>query len=181
MAAILGLVLGPGPIVAAAAQAAPPVLAQAPAEAPDPPLPPRASDDPPQAPPASPLPDERAAGPRRVAAPAGGPGDKGPSGTAVASAPLPVPRPDRAAAPPPLKPDALAGAATGKVPLDSAALIGVMTLNSGRTALLRLGTGAIHRLGVGDMVEGWRVSAIGKDSLRLSRESENRTFLLVGQ
>lgn len=108
--------------------------------------------------------------------------DLPPTEQASLTSPRPLPRPDRMSLPPPVKPDGASRAAVLRgVPLDRAALIGVMTLSSGRAALLRMPGGDVQRLAVGDMVEGWRVSAIGNDAIRLSREGEDRTFMLIGR
>lgn len=67
------------------------------------------------------------------------------------------------------------------LPLDRAALIGILNLDSGRKALLRLPDGRYRSLVVGDVVEGWQVSLIGTDAMRVTRGAENRTLLLVNR
>ncbi len=80
-----------------------------------------------------------------------------------------------ASAPPPVR-----GAAseTG-LPQGRVSLIGILNLETGREALLRLPDGEFRSVGIGDMLDGWRVSAIGVDALRVSRGAEERTLLLV--
>lgn len=111
------------------------------------------------------------------------------------SAPIPPARPRAAADPrkiasaaavlPPIGAAALASlpaaAAELGLPLDHAALIGILNLESGRKALLRLPGGDYRALRVGDVIEGWRVSAIGLDAMRVSRGGEDRTLLLVSR
>ena len=65
------------------------------------------------------------------------------------------------------------------VPLDRAALIGILNLDNGRQALLRLPNGRYERVLVGDQLDGWEVSMIGTDAIRLERGDEERTLLLV--
>lgn len=67
------------------------------------------------------------------------------------------------------------------LPLDRMALIGILNLETGRQALLRLPNGRYERLKVGDNVEGWKVSSIGADAMRLSRNGEERTLILVNR
>lgn len=63
--------------------------------------------------------------------------------------------------------------------LDSTSLIGVIDVNSGREALLRMPSGDFLKVMRGDEVAGWRVNAIGQDAMRLTRGGESRTLLLV--
>ncbi|MEM7189539.1 MAG: hypothetical protein AAF439_07995, partial [Pseudomonadota bacterium] len=63
--------------------------------------------------------------------------------------------------------------------LDRTSLIGVIDANSGRKALLRMPSGDFRKVSRGDVIEGWRVSAIGRDAMRLTRQGQNRTLLLV--
>ncbi len=74
----------------------------------------------------------------------------------------------------------LAARARG-LPLDRTALIGILQLETGRSALVRLPDGAVRRLSRGDDVGGWRVSLIGRDAVRLERSGQSRTLLLVGR
>lgn len=108
---------------------------------------------------AAPLPPARprAAAPRKVAAAA------------------PALPPIGAAAPPSVR----VAAVERGLPPDHAALIGILSLESGRKALLRLPNGDYRALRVGDVLEGWRVSAIGLDAMRVSKGGEDRTLLLV--
>lgn len=63
--------------------------------------------------------------------------------------------------------------------LDSTNLIGVLDVKSGRKALLRMSGGEYLKVGRGDTVDGWRVSAINRDSVRLTHGNQSRTLLLV--
>lgn len=65
--------------------------------------------------------------------------------------------------------------------LDQTSLIGVIDANSGRKALLRKQDGSFLRVARGDVVDGWRVSDIGRDAMRLTRKGQNRTLLLVSR
>ena len=65
--------------------------------------------------------------------------------------------------------------------LDSTALIGILSLGTGRKALLRLPDGRYRSVIVGDVLDGWRVSMIGADAMRLTRGNEDRMFLLVNR
>lgn len=60
-------------------------------------------------------------------------------------------------------------------------LIGVLQGNGDRQAILRLEDGKFMRVRRGDDVRGWRVSTIGRDTLRLTRQGRNRTLLLVSR
>ena len=90
-----------------------------------------------------------------------------------------------------LRPDASGGrpatrsvrtaATESGLPLDRTSLIGIINVNSGREALVRLPNGRFRRVGRGDLLDGWRVSGIGRDDLRLSRSGKNHTLLLVGR
>ena len=132
------------------------------------------SERPSRAPDATPLPPPRTARqePAEIAtaaelAPA--PEEPGVEALADASSPLPKPRPAGLAA---------AAGARG-MSLDRTALIGIMSLDSGRKALLRLPDGQVRTVAVGDVLDGWRVNAIGVDALRVSRAGADRTLLLV--
>ncbi|HET7410139.1 MAG TPA: hypothetical protein VFJ13_08045 [Paracoccaceae bacterium] len=63
--------------------------------------------------------------------------------------------------------------------LDNTSLIGVLDARSGRQALLRTPAGDFLKVARGDTVEGWRVSAIDRDAVRLTRGGRNRTLLLM--
>ncbi|MFK7945366.1 MAG: hypothetical protein AB8B85_20990 [Paracoccaceae bacterium] len=60
-------------------------------------------------------------------------------------------------------------------------LIGVLHGTKGRQALVRLRSGGYQKVSRGDVVDGWRVSAIGRETLRLSRRGQNRTLMLVSR
>jgi hypothetical protein len=55
----------------------------------------------------------------------------------------------------------------------------VIDAQSGREALLRMSSGDVRKVTLGDTVAGWRVNAIGQDTMRLTRGGESRTLLLV--
>lgn len=63
--------------------------------------------------------------------------------------------------------------------LDDTNLIGVLDARSGRQALLRMSGGEYLKVGRGDAIDGWRVSAINRDAVRLTRGGRSRTLLLV--
>jgi len=67
------------------------------------------------------------------------------------------------------------------IPLNQTALIGVISLQSGRKALLRLADGTVRSVQVGDTLDGWKVSAIGDEELRLSKGGKDRTLVLVSR
>ena len=67
------------------------------------------------------------------------------------------------------------------LPLDRTALIGILNLDSGRKALLRLPNGRYQAVIVGDVLDGWRVSMIGVDAMRITRSGEDHTLLLVNR
>ncbi|GIX15528.1 MAG: hypothetical protein KatS3mg118_3487 [Paracoccaceae bacterium] len=66
----------------------------------------------------------------------------------------------------------------GVLRLDQMALIGVFGASGSRRALIRLPDGSFRRLARGDRIEGWRVTAIDTDSLRLARGAETRILRL---
>ncbi|HUF86977.1 MAG TPA: hypothetical protein VMM59_06315 [Thermohalobaculum sp.] len=112
----------------------------------------------------------------------------GASGASGLAAPPPAPRPARSArasvAPSlfPAAPVAAAGgAAGGGLPADRAALVGIFNFEAGRKALLRLPGGDYRTVAIGDVLDGWRVSAIGVDAMRVNRGAESRTLLLVSR
>ena len=63
--------------------------------------------------------------------------------------------------------------------LNKTNLIGVIEAKNGRQALVRLPNGGYRKVGRGDNLDGWRVSAVNRESLRLTRRGEKRTLLLV--
>lgn len=65
------------------------------------------------------------------------------------------------------------------LPTNRTALIGILNLQNGRQALLRLPDGSFERVRTGDVLDGWRVSVIGRDAMRLTKGGEDRTLLLV--
>ena len=67
------------------------------------------------------------------------------------------------------------------LPLDQTTLIGIFNIVSGRKALLRLPNGRYRSVIVGDELEGWRVNAIGTDTMRVTRAGEDRTLQLVNR
>ena len=146
-----------------------------------------------EAPAAAPLPEPRAAWTAAEAAESGGeagsrlamvlpptrPGTP-PSGPEATDAPA------KSAA----RPAAVSGTAAGAGVLppvrpafgmraDRAALVGVLNLESGRAALLRLPGGVFRKARVGDVLDGWEVTAIGADAMQIRRGAESRTLLLV--
>jgi hypothetical protein len=79
------------------------------------------------------------------------------------------------------KPSIRAAATQQGLPLDNTALIGILNMNDGRKALLRFANGRYRSVVVGDELDGWRVSIIGKDAMRVTRAGEDRTLLLVNR
>ncbi|MEO1317578.1 MAG: hypothetical protein AAFW01_13480 [Pseudomonadota bacterium] len=73
------------------------------------------------------------------------------------------------------------GATEGHLSLGEMTLIGVFELEDGRQALLRLPNGRYQRLGIGDQTEGWQVTAIGGESVRLSRQGDEKVLALVAR
>jgi hypothetical protein len=104
---------------------------------------------------------------------------------AATSAPRPAARPERSRAVNLAKvrgtlPPGIASAAVQDgLALGATSLIGVIDARSGREALLRLPSGDFRKVARGDTVAGWRVGAIGQDTMRLTRGGESRTLLLV--
>jgi hypothetical protein len=79
-------------------------------------------------------------------------------------------------------PATVRAAATDRgLPLDKTALIGILNLDSGRKALLRMPDGRYRSVVVGDVLDGWRVSAIGVDAMRVTRSGQDLTLLLVSR
>ncbi len=113
-----------------------------------------------------------------------------PTEYASLSAPLPRKRPALPALPktlpsislPKISPKSVQEAATEQgLPLDQVTLIGILDLESGRRALLRLPNGRYRSVVVGDVLDGWRISLIGLDALRVTRSGQDRTLLLVSR
>ncbi|MEM7497591.1 MAG: hypothetical protein AAF371_06330 [Pseudomonadota bacterium] len=69
----------------------------------------------------------------------------------------------------------------GSLALSEMTLIGVLELETGRQALLRMPNGRYQRLGIGDRVEGWQITAIGGESVRIQREGSERILALVAR
>lgn len=63
--------------------------------------------------------------------------------------------------------------------MDETSVIGIIDAKSGRQALVRLADGAFRKVGRGDEIDGWRVSSISREAVRLTRNGQNRTLLLV--
>ncbi len=98
---------------------------------------------------------------------------------AAPSAPRPAARPVLAYRPGSALPGAGSAAGQAGLTLDSTSLIGVIDARTGREALLRMPSGDFRKVTRGDQVAGWRVNAIGQDTMRLTRGGESRTLLLV--
>lgn len=121
------------------------------------------------------------------------PAEEPPSKFASLQAPKPPARPKNlarryAAAPNPATPiisfrpaskNVRRSATQSGLPLGKASLIGVLEIDSRRIALLRLPSGRFKRVGLGQVLDGWKVSAIGKTAMRLTKQGQNRTLLLV--
>jgi hypothetical protein len=67
------------------------------------------------------------------------------------------------------------------LPLNQTALVGIMHVDGASKALMRLPDGRYRSVVVGDVIEGWRISAIGTDAVRMSRSGEQRTLVLVNR
>lgn len=79
-------------------------------------------------------------------------------------------------------PGSVRSAATEQgLPLDKTALIGILNLDGNRKALLRLPDGRYKSVVIGDVLDGWRVSAIGNDAMRVSKDGTDRTLPLVNR
>lgn len=117
---------------------------------------------------------------------------------AVAESPMPVKRPEHLSAPDvqqaasrkakakPIaagpSPASVSSAAGERgLQLDETSLIGVIDTSAGRSALVRLPDGDFRKLTRGDDLDGWRVSSIGRDRIRLTRQGRNRTLNLVSR
>lgn len=109
--------------------------------------------------------------------------------TATPSMPRPVPRPEtlatraassqtqRATVPSPAK-IAAPGSAQSAL-ANSTSLLGVLETGAGREALLRTGSGQVVKVKRGNVVEGWQVSSIDRDTIRLTRAGETRTLRIL--
>jgi hypothetical protein len=117
-----------------------------------------------------------------------------PTNLASLTAPMPKSRPARHKVPRKLPsisalpaitgigPRSIRSAATEQgLPMDRMTLIGILNLEIGRKALLRLPNGRYRSVIVGDVLDGWRVSLIGVDAMRITRSGEDRTLLLVNR
>jgi hypothetical protein len=79
-------------------------------------------------------------------------------------------------------PKAVRSAATDRgLALDQTALIGILNLDGNRKALLRLPSGRYRSVVVGDVLDGWQVSDIGTDAMRMTRDGEDRTLQMVNR
>lgn len=118
--------------------------------------------------------------------------DSAPTQYAALQAPAPPARPERLqarATPKAIKktvrkrsnvPSSVQAAAERRgLVLDQTSLIGVIDANSGRRALIRTASGDYRKVGRGDVLEGWRVTSIGREAIKLTRKGRNRTLLLV--
>ena len=65
--------------------------------------------------------------------------------------------------------------------LNKTSLIGVIDARSGRQALVRMPSGDYRKVGRGDTLDGWRVSSIGREAMKLTRRGQSRTLLLVSR
>lgn len=74
-----------------------------------------------------------------------------------------------------------AAAAESGLQLDETSLIGVIDASTGRTALVRMPDGDFRKIARGDELDGWVVSSIGRDRMKLTRQGRNRTLNLVSQ
>lgn len=80
----------------------------------------------------------------------------------------------------PIAPRTVRAAATQHgLELGQASLIGVIEAQNGRKALVRLPTGDYRKVERGDVLDGWRVGTVGRETLRLTRRGQNRTLILV--
>ena len=67
------------------------------------------------------------------------------------------------------------------LPLEHTTLIGILNIDTERKALLRLPNGRYRAVIVGDVLDGWRVSMIGVDAMRITRSGKDVTLLLVNR
>ena len=75
----------------------------------------------------------------------------------------------------------VANAATlnNAIALDQMNLIGVFGSNGSRRALVRMPNGEVRRVAKGAVVEGWVVSRIDKDAMRITRGGEAQVLKVV--
>ena len=66
------------------------------------------------------------------------------------------------------------------LPLDRTALIGLFHGPDGSSALLRLRSGSVVKVGTGETVDGGRVTAINQDGLRLRKGDEEIVLTIPG-
>ncbi|HLS18607.1 MAG TPA: hypothetical protein VK090_02270 [Paracoccaceae bacterium] len=126
---------------------------------------------------------------RPDAAPAYQPASTRTVSTAAPHMPRPIPRPEtlaRRAAASQIQRATLSartsagtpGTAHSALP-GSTSLLGVLETSAGREALLRTGSGQVVKVTRGNMVEGWQVSSIDRNAIRLTRGSETRTLRML--
>ena len=65
--------------------------------------------------------------------------------------------------------------------LKETSLIGVIDAGASRQALVRLPGGDYRKVGRGDDLQGWRVKSITREAMRLSKQGQSRTLLLVSR
>lgn len=118
------------------------------------------------------------------------PGSTRAASTAATEIPRPVPRPEilaRRAAATPSQIQAAAPAPAGistpgtlqsALP-DSTSLLGVLETSAGREALLRTASGQVVKVTRGNVVEGWQVSSIDRNAIRLTKGSETRMLWML--
>ena len=115
---------------------------------------------------------------------------------AAAASPLPRSRPksleerivaikpsvaSKAVAAPKLPTTVKAAASERGLDLDETSLIGVMDARNGRRALVRLPGGEYLKVTNGDLLNGWRVSSISREAMKLTRQGRQRTLQLIVQ
>ncbi|HVG47365.1 MAG TPA: hypothetical protein VM899_04425 [Rubellimicrobium sp.] len=66
------------------------------------------------------------------------------------------------------------------LPLDRTALIGLFHGPDGSSALVRLPSGSVVKVGAGETVDGGRVTAINQDGLRLRKGDEEIVLTMPG-
>ena len=66
------------------------------------------------------------------------------------------------------------------IPLDRTALIGLFNGPDGSTALLRLSSGSVVKVAAGEIVDGGRITSIGEDTLRLSKDGREIVLTMPG-
>ncbi|MEM9059168.1 MAG: hypothetical protein AAGD13_01795 [Pseudomonadota bacterium] len=65
--------------------------------------------------------------------------------------------------------------------LNETSLIGVMDARNGRRALVRLPDGEYLKVTNGDLLNGWRVSSISREAMKLTRQGRQRTLVLIAR